>query len=244
MNLSKRLSRLAEMVTKGSCLADVGTDHGYVPLCLCSQGKIPSAIAMDIGEGPLGRAREHVRKAGLDSRIETRLSDGLSALEEGEAQTVLIAGMGGALTERILENGSKALGSVRELILQPQSEIWRVRRWLAENGWRIVCEDIVLEERKFYPMFRAEQGCPEEYKEQELLFGKSSLQQSPQIMRKFLEKRLLHVRKIREGIAEGREEPRLKRRKAELEKEIRLLEQALLDYKKGKETSHEVSGDY
>ena len=144
MNISKRLSRLAAMVTEGSRLADVGTDHGYVPLCLYRQGRIPSAIAMDINEGPLERARAHIREAGLEHYIETRLSDGLHALRAGEADTVLIAGMGGGLTERILTDGKGVLETVRELVLQPQSEIWRVRRFLYENGWRIVCEDIVL----------------------------------------------------------------------------------------------------
>ena len=151
MNISKRLSRLAAMVTEGSRLADVGTDHGYVPLCLYRQGRIPSAIAMDINEGPLERARAHIREAGLEHYIETRLSDGLHALRAGEADTVLIAGMGGGLTERILTDGKGVLETVRELVLQPQSEIWRVRRFLCENGWRIVCEDIVVDEGKYYP---------------------------------------------------------------------------------------------
>ena len=243
MNISTRLNRLAEMVTEGSRLADVGTDHGYVPLCLCRQGKIPSAIAMDIGEGPLERAKEHIREAGLGNYIETRLSDGLSALEEGEADTILIAGMGGALMERILDKGGKALEFAKELVLQPQSEIWKVRRWLAANGWRIVCEDIVLDEGKFYPMFQAEKGCPEKYNEQELLFGKSALQSSPQVMREFLEKRLKSIRKIREGLPEGREESRIRNRREELEKEIKLLERTLLEYRKGKGISDEVSGD-
>ena len=108
MNISKRLNRLAGMVTEGSRLTDVGTDHGYVPLCLCRQGRIPSAIAMDVNEGPLLRAKEHIREAELDAYIETRLSDGLSALNPGEADTVLIAGMGGNLMERILADGQEA----------------------------------------------------------------------------------------------------------------------------------------
>ena len=174
MNISKRLSRLAAMVTEGSRLADVGTDHGYVPLCLYRQGRIPSAIAMDINEGPLERARAHIREAGLEHYIETRLSDGLHALRAGEADTVLIAGMGGGLTERILTDGKGVLETVRELVLQPQSEIWRVRRFLCENGWRIVCEDIVLDEGKYYPIFRAVKGQAEPYGPGELLYGKSA----------------------------------------------------------------------
>ena len=121
MNISRRLNRLAELVTEGSRLADVGTDHGYVPLCLCREKKIPSAIAMDINEGPLKRAKSHIADAGLENYIETRLSDGLHELRGGEADTVLIAGMGGALMVRILTEGTRALMGVRELVLQPQS---------------------------------------------------------------------------------------------------------------------------
>ena len=196
MNISKRLSRLAAMVTEGSRLADVGTDHGYVPLCLYRQGRIPSAIAMDINEGPLERARAHIREAGLEHYIETRLSDGLHALRAGEADTVLIAGMGGGLTERILTDGKGVLETVRELVLQPQSEIWRVRRFLCENGWRIVCEDIVLDEGKYYPMFRAVKGQAEPYGPGELLYGKSACQRSPEVMLEFLGKRLQNARQI------------------------------------------------
>ena len=235
MNISKRLSRLAGMVTEGSRLADVGTDHGYVPLCLCGEGKIPSAVAMDIRKGRLERARTHIREAGLENYIETRLSDGLSERKAGEADTVLIAGMGGALTERILEEGKEVLGTVRELILQPQSEIWKVRFWLKENGWVIRREDIVLDEGKYYPMFRAVKGCPDEYSERELLYGKSALQQSPGVLEEFLQFRLENARKIQAGLprkTEGEEEPRIRKRREELSKEIRLLEESLQELRK------------
>lgn len=233
MNISERLSRLAGMVTEGSRLADVGTDHGYVPLCLCKQAKIPSAIAMDINEGPLKRAKEHIREAGLENYIETRLSDGLSALEPGEADTVLIAGMGGGLTERILTEGKEVLETVRELVLQPQSEIWKVRRHLNANGWKIVCEDIVFEDGKFYPMFRAVRGCPDIYSGSELLYGKRELQRSPGVWMEFLGKRLKTVQEIQRGLPRKTEseELRLQKRREELAEEMRLLEQSLAERK-------------
>ena len=96
--------------TKGSRLADIGTDHGYIPIALVQEGRIPSALAMDVGKGPLSRAREHIHSQGLDTYIETRLSDGLTELHEGEADTVLIAGMGGMLMKRILEGGKRLHG--------------------------------------------------------------------------------------------------------------------------------------
>ena len=106
MQLSARMERLASKVPYGSRLADVGTDHGYIPIALVLRGKISSAVAMDVNPGPLKRAEEHIRGQKLSAYIETRLSDGLTALQAGEADTVLIAGMGGALTVRILKGGA------------------------------------------------------------------------------------------------------------------------------------------
>ena len=151
MTLSDRLDMSAGMVTPGYRLADVGTDHGFVPIWLIRNGIIPSAIAMDINRGPLERAAEHIREAGLEQFIETRLSDGLAALKTDEADSVVIAGMGGALTVRILSGNPAADLNIHELILQPQSEIAKVRYYLEESGWKIDREDMVLEDGKFYP---------------------------------------------------------------------------------------------
>lgn len=154
VRLSKRLTALAEMVTGGNRLADIGTDHGYIPIYLCMEGKIPSAIAMDINEGPLQRAGEHILEYGLSDRIETRLSDGLEKLLPKEAETILIAGMGGGLVKKILSEGGHALDGVKELILQPQSEVSQVRSYVRETGFCIVDEDMVEEDGKFYPMMK------------------------------------------------------------------------------------------
>ena len=135
MQLSKRLSAVAEFVTPGGCLVDVGTDHGYVPIALLEQKKISSAIAMDVNRGPLERAREHIAQYQMGDYIETRLSDGLHALRAGEGDSLLIAGMGGGLTIRILSEGEPLLSGFRELILEPQSDI--DRRACMASGTRI-----------------------------------------------------------------------------------------------------------
>ena len=122
VRLSKRMGALAQMVTAGNRLCDVGCDHGFLPIFLVQQGVIPSAIAMDINEGPLAAAREHIAAYGLQQQITTRLSDGLSGIKEQETDTILIAGMGGALVIHILTEGRKVAQSAKELILQPQSE--------------------------------------------------------------------------------------------------------------------------
>lgn len=155
VQLSMRLSAVANMVTFSGILADVGTDHGYIPVFLAGEKRIQRAVAMDINRGPLERAREHIRQFGLEDRIETRLSDGLSALEPGEVDSIVIAGMGGALMERILQQGEAVARTAQELILQPQSEVMDFRRFLRENGYEITAEDMVFEDRKYYPMMRA-----------------------------------------------------------------------------------------
>ena len=158
MQLSKRLEMLASMVTVGGRLADVGTDHAYLPIALLKSGRISAAIAMDVREGPLVRAKTHIEEAELSSYIETRLSDGLEKPMPGEADTIVIAGMGGPLINRISQAHPEVAESTGELILQPQSEIGDTRRFLAETGFEIVQEEMVVEDGKYYPMMRVVPG--------------------------------------------------------------------------------------
>ena len=154
MQLSLRLSAIADMVTKGNRLVDVGCDHGYLPVYLIQEKKIPFAIAMDVRTGPLSRAQEHIRQYGMENYIKTRLSDGLKELKPGEGDTLVIAGMGGPLMERILTDGKSVRDSFSELILQPQSDIPHFRRFIRTQGFEIVEEKMVEEDGKFYPMMR------------------------------------------------------------------------------------------
>lgn len=159
--LSERLRAVASMVTPGSRVCDVGCDHGFVSIWLVEQNVSPRVLAMDVRVGPLGAAGRHVAQRGLESLIETRLSDGLHNYEIGEADSLICAGMGGRLMMRILGEEKAKTDSFTELILQPQSEIMQFRRWLREQGLRITDEKMVEEDGKFYPMMRAvtEAGC-------------------------------------------------------------------------------------
>ncbi len=179
MELSKRLLMTASMVDPGSVAADVGCDHGYTAIWLVKNGICPRVLAMDVNAGPLARAEEHIREAGLSAYIETRLSDGLAALEwaddgkrpkeaasvsgrRPEADTLLMAGLGGRLAARILEDAAPKLARMRTVILQPQSELWLVRRTLFRLGYRITAEDMVVEDGRFYTAIRAENTRKEE----------------------------------------------------------------------------------
>ncbi|MBP3872375.1 MAG: SAM-dependent methyltransferase [Lachnospiraceae bacterium] len=158
MVLSDRLMAVSMMVTEGHRLADIGTDHAFVPIFLAESGRIPCAIAMDVNTGPLERARANIISHALEDRIHTRLSDGLSALGSDEADTVLIAGMGGGLCVRILGMRDNLCHEVKELVLQPQSEIEAVRRYLERSGWMITNERIVFEDGKYYTVMRCVPG--------------------------------------------------------------------------------------
>ena len=158
MQLSIRMQAVADMVTPGGRIADIGTDHGYVPIYLVEQNKTDHAIAMDVRKGPLARAGENIVRFGCSDRIETRLSDGLAMLKPGEADTVIIAGMGGLLTIRILEAGLKVLQSVSECILQPQSDLDKVRQFLHQHGFQIVQEKMLIDEGKYYVVMRVLHG--------------------------------------------------------------------------------------
>lgn len=203
MQLSQRLSSVASMVTAGNCLADVGTDHGYVPIYLYERNIIPRAIAMDVNKGPLERAALHIAESGMKEAIETRLSDGLTALKPGEADSVVIAGMGGPLIIRILSAHPEITESLKELILQPQSEISEVRMWLYEQGYEIVEEHMVFEDGKYYPMFKAVKN-PEAEKltNLEYKYGKISVLGEPEVLRAYLVREIANKQTILQKLSE------------------------------------------
>ena len=233
MELSKRLKAVAELVTPGMRLADVGTDHGYIPIYLTEAGVIPSAIAMDINKGPLERAKEHIREHGLEGKIQTRLSDGLKNLQMNEADCMIAAGMGGGLVIRILSEERDTAGSLKELILQPQSEIDSVRKYLTEEGYRIVAEDMVYGDGRYYPMMKAVPcmaGAGEiPYSEEELEFGRVPLQQAHPVLGQFLEREMEIQNRILSAL-ESQESVRAKKRMEEISYRIEWIRGILNTY--------------
>jgi tRNA (adenine22-N1)-methyltransferase len=190
--LSKRLEAIAALITPGGTVADVGTDHGYLPIYQLQHNRSPRAIAMDLRKGPLERAAEHIGQCGLADRIETRLSDGVAALGTGEADTIVVAGMGGELILHILDDGEEVCRSAKELILQPQSEVAKVRRYLRGHAYRIAAEDMIYEDGKYYPLMRVvpqEDGAAQAYIEPEVLYdlyGEFLLRGKHPVLRQYL----------------------------------------------------------
>ena len=227
--ISDRLIRVAELVPKGSRLADVGTDHGYVPIWLLERGDIPSAIAMDVNRGPLLRARENRDKYGYQEVMELRLSNGLEKLRPGEADTVLIAGMGGPLMIQILEEGRENSRGVSTWVLQPQSEIPSVRRYLMTHGFNIVDEIMLMDEGKYYMAMKALPGKAEPWDDVEYLFGKHLLERRHPVLKAFLEKEKRIYLKILNQLTENHQSGTVRRN--EVAAYLAALDRAMEYYK-------------
>ena len=230
MELSKRLHAVAGLVTEGASVADIGTDHGYIPIYLIQERIASKVIALDVKKGTLERARMHIIGHGLKGQIETRLSDGLREVAPGEVDTVIAAGMGGGLVIHILKDSPETVKEISSFILQPQSEIDKVRRYLNEHGYRIVEERMVEESGKFYPMMRAVHGSGEPYEEYEYLYGKRLLEEKDPVLRTYL----LREQGIRESILEQlrrhKNSPTAREREKEVQEEWRKIRQALAHY--------------
>lgn len=230
MELSKRLQAVADMVTPGMRLADIGTDHAYIPIYLTEQNLISGALAMDINKGPLERAAEHIREYGFEERIQTRLSDGLKKLEIGEVDAMIAAGMGGALVVKILEDKKEVAKSLKELILQPQSELGKVREYLLGEGYQILDENMILEDGKYYPMMKVVPNAVEEYyAPEEIEFGKWLLKKAHPVLEDYLKKEIVINEDIIASL-EKQESERAKTRKDEISQKNNEIRQVLEKY--------------
>lgn len=174
INLTPRLNMVAAMVPQGARLADIGTDHAYLPAVLVGTGQIPSAIAADLRSGPLERARQTVREQGLEEKIELRLCDGLSGIRPEEADTVVIAGMGGETIAAILAAAPWTRERNTRLILQPMSSMDDLRRWLAENGYAIKREELICEGETLYTAWWVQRGQMEPMSPAQIAAGQNN----------------------------------------------------------------------
>lgn len=194
IELSKRLQAVADMITAGNVVADIGTDHAYIPIYLIENNIVPKAFAMDINKGPLDIAAAHVDSYGFNDRITLRLSDGLNALDKNEAESVVIAGMGGALEIKILSSNMDVVNSLKELILQPQSELKKFREFLIKEGFYIEDENMVLDEGKYYPMMKVLPPSANmknnKWSDVELCYGRYLLKSKNKVLKEFISKEL------------------------------------------------------
>lgn len=177
MKLDDRLLAVAACVPEGAYLADVGTDHAYLPIYLAEKGKLSGAVASDIHKGPLESANKNIRENGFSSLIQTALTDGLQGLQDYPITDIAIAGMGGLMITGILEKAAFLRERRPRLILQPMQHIPELRNYLGENGFLITKETQAMADGKFYQIICAVyDGTRREYTEKESLLGKYNME--------------------------------------------------------------------
>ena len=194
IRLKPRLQTAADMVRIGSRVADIGTDHAYLPASLILSGKIPSAVAADLRKGPLENAEETVRNNHIEDRVQLRLSDGLKCVSPDEADDIVIAGMGGILISEILTAAEWVRNPRYKLILQPQSHDEDVRKYLFSNGFSVVDEEVCFEDGKVYICIGAVYtGETFPHSETEIMFG-TMLGRNDEAARAFTEKKMKRIK--------------------------------------------------
>ena len=211
--VSKRMKKIAEMVS-AKRVADIGCDHGFISIYLIKEKDVDHVFAMDINDGPLKRAYEHVNEYGLRNRIEVIKSDGAKAIKPGEADGAVIAGMGGRLTERIILDSIDVFQKMDEMILSPQSEIDHVRRFLIQNGFDILDEDMVLDESKFYVIIKCsyDASVKRQIDDVQALYGPVLIEKKHPVLIDYLNERLIKLEDIVKRIDEGTEQKSDKKR--------------------------------
>lgn len=204
--LSMRLERVATHVPAGARLADIGSDHGYLPVALMRRGAIVAAVAGEVALTPFRAAERTVRENELEQHITVRLASGLAAIEPGDGITAIsICGMGGEIIRDILDSDKARLNGRERLVLQPNGGEQPLRQWLMENGYRIVCEELLRENRFFYEIIVAEHARPVTYTAEELYFGPLQMQtRSPEFLLKW-QRILRHKQQTLSDFAQARQ---------------------------------------
>lgn len=239
MQISKRLLAAIKFVTVGNRVADIGCDHAYTAIYLMKNSIATHVVACDINKGPLARAKENIERFGLSKEIETRLSNGVEKIVPGEVDTLFISGMGGELVTTILSEGREVVEKCKELVLQPQSEVFLVRKYLQKIGYVITNEDMLIEDGKYYVIMRAENAKlsglytqdMEGYTETFYRYGRLLLEEGNEVLYEFLKKEKATYERIKEGLKKSSSETTLQR-KAEVQRQLTYIEEGLKYYER------------
>lgn len=226
MRLSERLKAIANFVPSNSIVADIGTDHGYIPVYLIENKISKKVIGTDISKGSLDKIIEYVKQMGFEDKIDTRLGDGLEVIKPYEIDTVIIAGMGGLLIRDILEKHKEVSNSIVNFILQPMVATKELREYLIENNFKIIKEDLVKEEKKYYEIIYAKSS--KSFVEKEIYYEISPLliKDKHPLLKEFIEDKIRATEKIVNDL-EGIESEKTKERYDELTKLIEEYKEVL-----------------
>ena len=241
--LSARMQAILSMLrqetlqngTKIPCVADIGCDHAFVSMACVRDGIAEHVIAMDVRKGPLSIACDHVKEYGFGKSVETRLSDGFEALKSMEADWAILAGMGGELMKTILQKGNTHLNAGIGLILQPQSELYTVRTYLEQQGYKIEDEDFLQEDGKFYTIIKAKkkdgQTTQDRLSVAQLKYGQVLLEKENVEFWNYLSQELEKFRALQNRLHKNSTGSSMKRYQ-ELEEECTILNQILESHNK------------
>lgn len=241
MHLTERMQAVCDLIKYSKTVCDVGCDHGFVPIYLVKERAFTAALAMDINEGPLAAAGINIEMNGVADKVKTKLSDGLNMLLPGDAEAIVIAGMGGRLMVRILEDAigkiSDDIFGIKELILQPQSELQYFRRSVRQFGLYCEAENMVLEDGKFYPMGRYVYKGTEATDDDDMSvglfdkYGQHLLEDKNEVLRMYLEKEKKSIAGIVESLEKANDSEERIKRMAEVKEAAALNELALKYFK-------------
>jgi tRNA (adenine22-N1)-methyltransferase len=230
--LSMRLETVAKYVPRDSRLADIGSDHAYLPSYLAKNGLISFGIAGEVAKGPFQSAEKNVMAEGLTEVISVRMGNGLEVIQPGDADCISIAGMGGSLIASILEDGKEKLATVKRLVLQPNINAIAIRQWLVDHDWELIAEEILEEDNKIYEILVAEKGDPlKPYRnlpyETCLLVGPFLLQKKEKTFKKKWELEIKNWKRIFEQLESAVPSVETDEKKQEVVKKINLVEEVL-----------------
>lgn len=225
--LSLRLQKIVDMVTDCECVADVGCDHGYVAMSLIENEKARKAICTDINSGPIKKATENVKRAGLLDDISLRIADGLQGIKPDEADAIIIAGMGGMLMIDILDKGMDCVRNAKEIILSPQSDIDVFREYLTKVGITILEEAMLIDEGKYYTIIKCfYTGDIHILTKAQLKYGPVLIERKDTVLKEYLEFERTKLSDLSEMLAQKGVKDRL----AEVFEELKLNEEVLKEY--------------
>lgn len=226
MKLSKRLLGITNFIDKGKATADIGTDHAFIPIFLVKNGICEKVIASDIKKGPADKAKKNIILYGCQEQIEVRIGSGLDVLYPGEAQTIIIAGMGGLLIEEILEQGMNVVEKVESLILQPMTHHFELRQWLCKNKYSIIDEDLVKEGNKLYLILKVLPEYDTKIDEDGMYFGRILFDKKHPLLKEYILKNIKELKSIR-GKLLGKDTQDVMKKLDEVDNRIRIFQKAL-----------------
>ncbi len=221
LEVSKRIEKLADCV-KYDKVADIATDHCYIPIHLSKVKTVKKIIACDINEKPLQNGQQHIKDYSLEKIIETRLGDGLSPIEVGEVDTIIIAGIGGSLMCKILQDSLEVVKSAKQLVLQPQSDLIGLRKYLISIGFKIDNE-FVVDENRLYTILDCSIGY-DEYTKEQFILGKNTICDEP--YKKYLKYNINALEKIKQQLLNA-DENKYEIKITELEEEQNIYKEKL-----------------